>query len=439
MFFSRRRQPRYPRKNPLQVRRIAALFLGICLMVGLAWFGLRDDREEGAPAVVAEKTATARPGGAVPAASDPGTASGVEAGVQAGGFNLYGAAAAPGVQVTEDDLQRRRQGGERNNPGEEGAAPLPSRAPSQAPAAPSLPAVALAAPLPANALFASAQTYLQSENQEKGRAAYDRPRPLYAEAVQRYQNPWGQPFVGYSLEEVAAILGERHSALKVSAGKTSGVHTALDTAAFANRGVAGKIVALTLNACDGQKVGPEVAGFLAFLRQNRIPATIFVASEWLNANKATFMEIAKEPLFELAAHGRQNMGCTVKTVPGEKSTASVVELVTEVEGTLRDIWRTASRRPRWFRCGTGLYDNVAVAIMGDLAVSVAGSTLALPGNGPLPPAGEVEKRLSQAKNGDIFALRLDAANTAFEPAKLALPELARKGFTFVRLSDSLAP
>ena len=432
-----RRQPRFPRKNPLPTRRILVLLLAGCLLVALAYAGLRCMQSNPQP-TVADNTAAPEKPKAAPVAPVAGSGSagntakssppvpdtpGKEA-VES--FNLYGAASVPGVQVLEEDLKNRAT----PPPPAPRLSPDPVRPPAPAPMPP--------APMSKEVLFASAQSYRPTENTEKAQPAYDRPRPIYTDAVERHQNPWGQPFVGYPLEEIAAILTQRHSgrAIAEQGRNITGVYTRLDTAAFAARGISGTVVALTLDACDGQKMDAEAAALLAFLRQNRIPATIFVASDWLRANNKAFMELAKEPLVEIAAHGRSHLGCTVTSLSGQKTVGSIAELVSEVEGNVRDIWRTASRRPRWFRCGTEVYDTVAIAIMGDLAMRVAGSSVPLDTE---TSTDEAKRLLQQAKNNDIISLRLADAGIWMEPAKQVLPELARKGMTFVRLSDSLAP
>ena len=430
-----RRQPRFPRKNPLPARRILVLLLAGCMFLALAYAGLRcmqtapqstvadntttPEKPKVAPPVAESASAgnTAKPRPLMP---DTPRKEAVET------FNLYGAAAVPGVQVSEEDLRNR-------------VTPLPPATHvSPEPVKPPAPGAKPSAPLSKEMLFASAQNYRPAENAEKALPAYDRPRPIYADAVERHQNPWGQPFVGYPLEEIAAILTEQYSGRAITEqGKNiTGVYTRLDTAAFEARGISGAVVALTLDACDGQKMDAEATALLAFVRQNRIPATIFVTSDWLRANTKVFMELAKEPLVEVAAHGRSHLGCTVTSLPGEKTAGSIAELVTEVEGNVRDIWRTASRRPRWFRCGTEVYDTVAIAIMGDLAMRVAGSSVPLDAG---ISTDEAKRILQQTKNNDIIFLRLADAGIWMEPVKQVLPELVRKGMTFVRLSDSLAP
>lgn len=198
------------------------------------------------------------------------------------------------------------------------------------------------------------------------------------------------------------------------------------------------VLALTLDAC-GPRPGHSSfdADIIAYLRQHKIPATIFVTNSWMRANKAVLDDLARDPLFELAAHGARHRPCSVsgKSAFGVKGTASIREVVEEVEGNARALERATGRRPRWFRSGTAHYDDAAVEIIRWLGLDIAGFSLAAD-EGAALPAGEVARRVSRAKAGAIILCHLNHPESgAGKGLRAGLDRLREKGAVFVRLSD----
>ena len=200
-------------------------------------------------------------------------------------------------------------------------------------------------------------------------------------------------------------------------------------------GVRPMTLALTLDACDGRKGTSYDAGLIAFLRERRIPATIFVTSIWMRNNPEALRDLAADPLFAVEAHGSRHKPCSVngKSVYGIKGTASFDELVREVEGNARDIAAATGRRPRWFRAGTAYYDDVAVRVIRDLDLGIAGYSIA-GDEGASLPAGKVAAKTLAARDGDILLYHLNhPASGTREGLERALPVLLEKGCVFVLL------
>ncbi len=269
-------------------------------------------------------------------------------------------------------------------------------------------------------------------------------------------------FASQSLEQLAAVFARAHGSLKPSqwGEHLPGITRHLDPAGSPVPGndhsgppqpgqpapssapthPAGKadqpVLALTLDACDGKKGAGYDSGIIAFLRERKIPATIFVTSLWIRNNPDALRELASDPLFEIAAHGSRHRPCSVNgnSVYGIKGTASFAELVSEVEGNVRDITTATGKRPRWFRAGTAYYDDVAVRVIRDLDLGIAGYSIAGDEGASLPAAKVAAKTLA-AKNGDILLYHLNHPRSGTrEGLERALPALLEKGFVFVRLS-----
>ncbi len=263
------------------------------------------------------------------------------------------------------------------------------------------------------------------------------------------QAPEAVPFAGWELADIAAEMRKRHGesptkwaekmpgitsrlAVEPPAGKPT---PATDLASALRNSVppAPPVVALTLDACSGA----YDAELIAFLRAQKIPATLFVAGPWLRRNPEAFTDLAADPLFEIAAHGNAHKPCSVngREVYGIKGTASMAALVKEVEGNARDLHRAGASRPRWFRSATAFYDDVAVAVIHDLGMNIAGYSIAVDEGATLPP-DRVRAKTLAAKNGDILLAHMNHPDSGTRKGLMeALPRLREKGFVFVRLSD----
>ena len=202
---------------------------------------------------------------------------------------------------------------------------------------------------------------------------------------------------------------------------------------------AARVLVLTLDACGGRKNSSVDMGIIALLRDLQIPATVFVTTPWLRANASLAKDLAADPLFELAAHGVRHKPASVsgRSVYGITGTASIAELVDEVEGNARAITALSGSRPRWFRSGTAYYDEVAVAVIRALGFEIAGYTVSLDQGASLS-AREVARRALSAKSGSILLCHLNhpESGTGAGLAK-ALPALKEAGVVFLRLSDAV--
>lgn len=246
---------------------------------------------------------------------------------------------------------------------------------------------------------------------------------------------WNQPFVGFSFEEIATILSEKY---KGQSPKQWGEHIPGVTSKFESKS-ASPTVALTLDACGGKKGNGYDAGIIKLLRDKDIPATLFVTSTWVTAHRKEFTDLASDPLFEIAAHGATHKPLSVngKSIYNIQGTASIKDVVIEVESNLREIHRLTRKRPKWFRSGTAYYDEIAVNIVNDLGLGVAGFSIT-GDEGATLPAKAVEKKVLSAQNGDIIVCHFNRPESGTrEGLRAALPKLIEQGYTFVTLSQAL--
>lgn len=211
--------------------------------------------------------------------------------------------------------------------------------------------------------------------------------------------------------------------------KVTGLKTRLDT----NE----KVIALTLDACGSTKGKGVDSRLINFLTREQIPATLFINARWIDANPELFKTLAANPLFEIANHGTWHKPASVsgRSIYGIKGTKDAYELVDEIELNAHKIETITGKRPTLYRSGTAYYDEVAVEIANSLHHQVAGFSL-LGDAGATYSATQVTAALLKAKPGDIALLHMNHPESGTGAGIMAaVPELKRRGFHFVRMSD----
>lgn len=196
-------------------------------------------------------------------------------------------------------------------------------------------------------------------------------------------------------------------------------------------------LALTLDACGGPKGSGYDAELIDFLREQHIPATLFLTSSWIRKNPLTARQLAADPLFEVAAHGTDHKPASIngRSIYGIKGTANLAALVKEVEGNARDIEAATGKRPRWYRSGTAYYDDIAAAVIRQLGFGIAGYSIA-GDEGATLNASQVEAKVLGAQDGDILLLHMNRPQSGTREGLMqALPKLREKGMAFTRLSQ----
>ncbi len=209
----------------------------------------------------------------------------------------------------------------------------------------------------------------------------------------------------------------------------SGVRRRLDTE--------DKVMALTLDACGSAKGKGVDARLMDFLVREQIPATLFINARWIDANPELFRKLARNPLFEIANHGMWHKPASVngRSVYGIAGTKDIGELVDEIGLNASKIEEISGVRPKLYRSGTAFYDEVAVQVANALGHEVAGFSI-LGDAGATFSAAQVTAALLKATPGDIALLHMNHPESGTGAGIMAaVPELKKRGFSFVRMSD----
>ncbi|HOP64769.1 MAG TPA: polysaccharide deacetylase family protein [Spirochaetota bacterium] len=200
-----------------------------------------------------------------------------------------------------------------------------------------------------------------------------------------------------------------------------------------------KIIALTLDACGGKKGNGYDLELINFLREQKIPATLFLSSVWIDANRELAAELARDPLFEIENHGYRHKPASVNgaRIYGMRGTKSPGDLFDEIEVNAVKIGALTGHRPVFFRPGTAYFDDVAVKIVYDLA-HIPMNFSVMSGDAAGFSSRRIERRiLSRARKGSVIIAHMNHPGKRLYPAmKKSLLKLQSRGYRFVKLSES---
>ncbi|MFC8502497.1 polysaccharide deacetylase family protein [Pedococcus sp. NPDC057267] len=198
-----------------------------------------------------------------------------------------------------------------------------------------------------------------------------------------------------------------------------------------------RAVALTFDACGGPHGDGYDARLVDTLRRHQVPATFFLNARWVRANRAVAAELAGDPLFEVGSHGVRHVPLSVtgRAAYGIRGTADVGEVWDEVTGGMESVEALTGRVPRWFRSGTAHYDDVALRVVRDLGVQVAGFDV----NGDAGAtfsASQVAAQLATVRPGSVVISHVNHPGGGTAPGYArGLPLLLDRGLVFRRLTQ----
>jgi peptidoglycan/xylan/chitin deacetylase (PgdA/CDA1 family) len=199
-----------------------------------------------------------------------------------------------------------------------------------------------------------------------------------------------------------------------------------------------KVIFLTLDACGGGRKGNGFdAKLIAYLERMRIPATLFLSGRWIDTNPVVARSLAQNPLFDIENHGLRHKPCSVngRSAFGISGTSGMHDVIDEVEKNADKIESLTHNRPRFYRSGTAMYDDVAAAIVKDLGCTPVGFAISGDGGATLPPA-KVKARLLDASPGDIVLCHMNRPQSqTAEGIMTAIPIMRKHGYTFARLNE----
>jgi len=197
-----------------------------------------------------------------------------------------------------------------------------------------------------------------------------------------------------------------------------------------------KVMALTFDACGaGDSYDSEL---IEFLRQEKIPATLFLNKRWIKRYPKTTKILMSDPLFDIQNHGDEHRPLSVNgnSIYGIKGTLNIDHAFREVFSNVELIFSLENKVSRYFRAGTAYYDEVSVQMVNDMGLEVVGYSLLGDAGATFTAKQVYNQMMKLAHPGAItlYHMNKPAAGT-FEGLKMALPLLKAKGYEFVLIRD----
>jgi len=200
-----------------------------------------------------------------------------------------------------------------------------------------------------------------------------------------------------------------------------------------------KIVALTFDACGGEKGTGYDNELIDFLRKEKIPATLFVTGRWIDAHYPEFINMAHDTLFEIENHGLNHRPCTIsgRSVYGIKGTANPPEAFEEVEGNAQKIEAITGRRPHFYRSATAFIDEAGAAMVRELGmIPVSYQVLSGDASADASKATISNNVLKAVRPGAIIIMHMNHPQwNSCEALKKIVPELRKMGYRFAHLNN----
>lgn len=238
---------------------------------------------------------------------------------------------------------------------------------------------------------------------------------------------WGECQERLSRERIISIFGNKFP--KEWGETIRGVKTRLSTDH--------RVIALTFDACGGSRNLGFDAKLIKYLEHEKISATLFISGRWIDTNPEIFKELSKNPLFEIENHGLNHKPCSAngRSVYGIEGTKNIGEIFDEIELCAQKIQALTGHKPRFYRPGTAYCDEICVEIGNALGYEVVNFSV-LGDAGGTYSKKQVKETLLNAPPSSIILMHMNhpEGETA-EGVIEAIPELKKKGFRFVKLSE----
>ena len=209
-----------------------------------------------------------------------------------------------------------------------------------------------------------------------------------------------------------------------------------------------KKIALTFDACmtsgmlkrveSGSDPALYNAAIVDFLRSEKIAATFFITGLWADKYPNVVKSLAAEPFFEIGNHSYSHRGFVVNcyslpNLPEKEKAADILQ-------SQEILIRLTGKKPTLFRFPGGCFSPADQALVKYNGLTVVGWSFASGDAFNSNTSAIVENVLEKAKSGAIVVFHLSGGRYAPKSAevlKIIVPELKKRGFEFVTVSELL--
>ncbi|MFI5680409.1 polysaccharide deacetylase family protein [Streptomyces cellulosae] len=206
----------------------------------------------------------------------------------------------------------------------------------------------------------------------------------------------------------------------------------------------GRTVALTFDADMTAGEGPRAAAgerfdnprLIAALRALKVPATVFMTGRWAEQYPVQARSIGRDPLFEIANHSYSHYAFTGDCY--DLPTLSQDRMRADVERAYTAFRRAGVPEPMpYFRFPGGCYDRLALKTLTSAGVTVVQWDV-VSGDAFATDADAVARQvLEGVRPGSVVVMHCttSAAPVTERAVRTVVPELRRRGFRFVKVSE----
>lgn len=209
-----------------------------------------------------------------------------------------------------------------------------------------------------------------------------------------------------------------------------------------------KKIALTFDACmtkgmakkleNGSEKSLFNAEIIDYIRQEEIPATIFITGLWAEKYPEAVKEIASDPLLEIGNHSYSHRAfvdsCfSLPVLPENEKNA-------DIQKTQDILFKLTGSKPRLFRFPGGCFHSSDLNLVSSHGLHVVGWTFASGDAFNSDTNAIVQNVLQKAKAGAIIVFHLSGGRYAPKTAEVVkeiIPALRKRGFEFVTVSNLL--
>jgi peptidoglycan/xylan/chitin deacetylase (PgdA/CDA1 family) len=149
------------------------------------------------------------------------------------------------------------------------------------------------------------------------------------------------------------------------------------------------------------------------------------------------MKLSKNPLFEIENHGLKHKPCSAigRSVYGIEGTKSVGEIYDEIESNALRILDLTGRKPKYYRPAAAHCDEICVQIANALGYEVVNFTVRGDA-GATYSTKQIKEALLNSAPASIILMHMNhPEGQNGEGVIAAIPELKKRGFRFVKLSE----
>ncbi|HYK08415.1 MAG TPA: polysaccharide deacetylase family protein [Candidatus Eisenbacteria bacterium] len=182
------------------------------------------------------------------------------------------------------------------------------------------------------------------------------------------------------------------------------------------------------------------ADLISYLEKTHTKATLFMTGLWIESYPKEAKELGKNRLFELASHSYSHGGFSgscygLTPIPDEDDIGEILKTQTDLE-------KIAGVKGKLFRFPGGCYDDYDLKVLSNLGITpVQWDVVAHDGFNP--SLEQLENNvLPNVQNGSIIVMHMNGYPNEPETKNAVeriVPELKKKGYHFVKVSELLNP